>query len=346
MASAIPCVLAIDVEPDAHRPSGNEPKPWKGYEQTVSFLSRFREQARKATHREAHFCWVHRMDPQIEIAYGSLTSSVDRYPDLLTRLQRAGDDLGLHTHAWRWSQEEGGWLADHGDQEWVDHCLRVSFRAFRDLFQRPCTTFRFGDRFLSQAVVEHLERVGVLYDLTLEPAEPLQEAIHEHEPHTGLLPDYTSIPRHPYRCVRGRYDQPDPDRNEGLWFLPLTAGEWHPDAARGQRLIRRVVTQALSPFMRVPPYLQPPKTHEGTLRLWESPTIMQDAVNRYLHSEKCPLLVFAIRTDMVLNPYVRRCIRRNLEQLLIPRGEASVLFCTPEEALGLWLRNQSRHVSS
>ena len=335
-----PCVLAIDVEPTARRPSRKHPRPWTGYPETVAFASRLRAHVRATTGADARFFWAFRMDPQIETVHGSTTWALEQYPELLRRLRDAGDEVGLHTHAWRWSDAHHGWRADHADAEWVDHCLRVSFDAYRRFFHVDCRSFRFGDRFLSQAVVRRIEREGVHHDLTLEPAEPAAPGIHDHEAHTGELPDTSMVPRLPYRAAADDFRRADPARTDGPWFLPLTAARWRPEVARGERLFRRVATQLLAPIVTVPPYLQPARVGQGTVRLWESPRIVRDALEQILSGGETPVLAFAIRTDMVLNPLVRRRMWQNLSALLARRAGRSIRFCTPAEAISLW--NQAR----
>jgi hypothetical protein len=333
-------VLAIDVEPTARRPSRKRPQPWTGYPETVAFVSRLRAHVRATTGERARFFWAFRMDPQIEMVHGSATWALDRYPVLLQRLRDAGDDVGLHTHAWRWSDVHDGWRADDADAAWVDHCLRVSFDAYRRFFHLDCRSFRFGDRFISQAVVRRIEREGVRHDLTLEPGEPAAFGIHRHEVHTGELPDTSMVPRRPYRAAADDFRRADPARADGPWFLPLTAARWRPEVARGERLLRRVATRLLAPIVPVPPYLREARVGQGTLRLWESPRINRDTFEQVLSAGETPVLAFAIRTDMVLNPLIRRRMWRNLSALLARREGRSIRFCTPAEAISLW--NQAR----
>ena len=60
--------------------------------------------------RAARLIWCLRMDPQITEIYGE--------PDWIVRQHRAafdefgalGDDVGLHTHPYRWDAVEEGWV--------------------------------------------------------------------------------------------------------------------------------------------------------------------------------------------------------------------------------------------
>ena len=96
---------------------------------------------------EARFCWFLRMDPQVKLLHGSAAWVVERYGVQIERLRRAGDEVGLHTHAWRRVGEE--WVIDHGDQGWVNECVQVSFDAYESAFGHPCRSFRFGDHWIA-----------------------------------------------------------------------------------------------------------------------------------------------------------------------------------------------------
>src|SRR5262249_59394441 len=122
-----------------------------------------------------------------------------RYRRLLDALRAAGDEIGVHAHAWRWDDDAGQWLADHGNPRWVDHCIRSSLRVYRDAFGRATRVFRFGDRFLSNRIIALLDREGVACDLTLEPGHRSVKTLRASDRTTGVVPDYSAAPRRPYR---------------------------------------------------------------------------------------------------------------------------------------------------
>ncbi|HUQ99054.1 MAG TPA: hypothetical protein VM166_06330 [Gemmatimonadaceae bacterium] len=320
-----PCVLAIDVEPAQRLPVRGDTAPWNGFRQTVDFLVALRAEVGERSGDTPRFLWTMRMDPQVEVVHGTSTWVVDRHPELIERIVVAGDEVGLHVHAWRWDDASDGWVADYGDEEWVEHCLGFSFDAFRRAFGRGPKSFRSGDRFFSDRVVRHLERQGIKQDLTLEPGEPAQAGLFANEAHTGELPDMRDVPRSPFQ-------------DGGLWFIPLTAGRWRPEVATLDQTTRHVTSAVLKPFVDVPPYLWPARAGLGTLRLWESPRIFRDALRDAIANTPRPLLAFAIRTDMVLNPLIRRRMWRNL--LAISQQGIDVQFCPPAEALSRWRDQQ------
>src|SRR5437868_5280222 len=122
------------------RASGREielvPKDWDGFERLAEFLNGCRVDLERFTGAAVNFSWFMRMDPQIERTHGSAAWVARRYPEAILKLEGAGDEIGLHTHAWRWDESAARWVIDHGDQSWIDHCLRVSFEAYRIAFGR------------------------------------------------------------------------------------------------------------------------------------------------------------------------------------------------------------------
>ena len=144
----IPIVICIDVEPEERAIDPNVAADWVGFERTFEFFEGLRPHLEDATGSLVHFSWFVRMDPQVAHTYGNPAWSVLRYRRLFDRMAASGDEIGLHTHAWRWEDGFNGWFSDMGNQEWVDHCVRMGFDAFKQSLNRPCQSFRFGDHWL------------------------------------------------------------------------------------------------------------------------------------------------------------------------------------------------------
>ena len=117
----IPVLICIDVEPDARDVDVRARADWKGFEETFRLFEELRPRASDAAGAPARFNWFLRMDPQVAVAYGSAGWAAERYGPQFESLCAAGDELGLHTHAWR--SVGDGWVTDHGDQAWVNHCV-------------------------------------------------------------------------------------------------------------------------------------------------------------------------------------------------------------------------------
>src|SRR5438105_15498872 len=164
----IPVALCFDVEPDEFQ-VGLEGRPWTGFERMVDRIGPLRDQLAAGTGRPAQFNWFVRMDPQITGSHGSSDWVVQRYGDRLEALRSAGDTIGLHPHGWRWDPGKQLWIADNGDADWLDHCVRVSFETYETTMGQVCRAVRMGDRFLSPRVVRLIAGLGGRYDLTAEP---------------------------------------------------------------------------------------------------------------------------------------------------------------------------------
>jgi len=167
----IPVIFCVDVEPDPRLVNHDAPEPWVGYEITQRYLRELRPRIEAATGAPVHYSWFLRIDAQIE-PYGSATWAVDRYGAHMEEIQRAGDEIGVHPHAYRWLENERSWLHDFGNQAWVEHCLTMSVEGFAKALGRTCLSLRFGDRWLNTETVNLAERLGIRFDLSVEPGTP------------------------------------------------------------------------------------------------------------------------------------------------------------------------------
>lgn len=220
----IPVIICIDVEPKEREIDKAIAKDWEGVEETFKFFSNLRPRLEVATRAPVNFSWFFRMDPQIEHTYGLSWWVINRYGEAIKQLEVAGDEIGLHTHAWRWDAGRHKWVVDHGDQKWINHCLHTSFEAYQSAFGRSCLSFRFGDHWMNNETMGLLESLGVKFDLTVEPGRKAMPALSLEELHTGSLPDYMTTPRWPYRPSRKDFRKHSHTRARGLWVIPLSTG--------------------------------------------------------------------------------------------------------------------------
>ncbi len=172
------------------------------------------------------------MDPQVAETWGSATWLADAYSEVLAEFMACGDELGLHTHPYRWEEETGDWFSDFEDEAWGVHCVTASTEAFRAAFDRPCRSHRGGDHFLTGAMLGELDRSGIRVDLTIEPGWPPGELEKAHGRSRGLLPDFRGVPRHPYHSSPEKFPANDPNAN-GPLLIPLFSP---PARSAGHRL--------------------------------------------------------------------------------------------------------------
>ena len=319
----IPIIICVDVEPDDREIDSTIAKDWAGFDGVSKFLSGFRARLEKATEAQASFSWFMRMDPQIEHTYGLPWWVVKRYAETIAELERAGDEIGLHTHGWRWNQDSNRWVIDHGDQKWIDHCLHMSFEAYEAAFGRPCFSFRFGDHWMNDETMASLEELGVKFDLTIEPGMKVKPGLVRKELHTGSLPDYTDTPTRPYRPSRRDFRQQSYIEGRGLWMIPLST------ASRLDRFagLKRAALALGIDLQR---------HYETTqLNLGLKGSRFREFTNSLLHLRGASYLAPVVRTDVGANPGFMANMEQNLEFIVSHPLVKRFKFVRPAEAIEL-----------
>ncbi len=321
VADPVPVIMCIDVEPDERATGRNRPRPWVGYQELQRRLADLRPRL-PGLGSPAHFAWFLRMDPQIDVVYGTPGWGAATYRAHLDGALAAGDALGLHVHPFRRRDGLPGWVAEFGDQAWVDHCLDVSMAAFEAEWGGTCGHFRFGDGWMNDATMARLEAHGVHYDLTLEPGKYEPRGIRPWEPMTGVGPDLRALPREPYHPSVADFRRPDPTRADGLWVIPVTTGRPRPRLARLRKLYRALLRPGwiTSESLVLNPAL--------------SPMLFDDLLDQALELSATRVLVLAVRSDAGLTPWRLGHVCRNLESLGRPGRRAALALCTPAQALG------------
>lgn len=318
----VPFIFRIDVEPDERHVDRFNPLPWEGFERAFELLRSTREHIAAATGSPAHFVWLLRMDPQVAETHGAPQWVAERYGSHMRTLADDGDEIGLHTHAFRWLKERQRWGTDHADQAWVEHCVRMSFTAYQDAFGRQCTVFSFGDRWMSDATVHLLEALGVQFDLTVEPGHLASPSARSDD--TGTLPAYTDVPRHPYRPSYEDFRKAEPSRRQGIWMIPLVAESFPRGWVR--RLYGGLRRRGGGAHKQV------------TLNPILDPGSFRSIVERALLRPDATVLAMTVRSDGFMRRHQLRNIRANLDWLLKRSDINRFAFATPERALGMLQR--------
>jgi hypothetical protein len=285
----LPVVLCIDVEPDPRVFDPADPPPWLGFERLIEVLPDLRERIEEATGQPARFSWFLRMDPQIAETWGSAGWLSDAYGDEFAGLSEAGDELGLHSHVWRWDPDVGDWFADYSDPDWAQHCVRTGLDAFESGFGRPCMAHRAGDHFINPAIFSLLAERRVRVDFSLEPGMSSLSGLGiEGERFQGRIPDFVGVPTRPYRATPASFPDPDAAGSDPL-LVPLLS-------APGRR----------PPFRRLP--LSPVQAFSVF-----APRLAVELLRRP------PAIAVAMRSDSVLSHEWDQ-IQRNLVHLARRRG--------------------------
>ncbi len=315
----IPVIFCVDVEPDPRLVNRGAPEPWVGYEVTQRYLRDLRPRIEAVTGAPVHYSWFLRIDAQIE-PYGSATWIVDRYPAHMEEIQRAGDEIGVHPHAYRWLEDERMWMHDFGNQAWVDQCLSMALEGFAKALGRPCVSLRFGDRWMNTATLNLAEQLGVRFDLTVEPGTPPYPTPMPGERASGPLPDYRPVPRVPYTPSPSDFRRPGRRDARTIRVIPLTSGYlrlgFHP-----RQYVRRLRANGFRGRRQdTPLYMWLP---------WPAPNTFDRVLDRALAAQRRPYLAFAIRT----RPDISQAVSPRVDALLAHPAASRFRFSTPAEAL-------------
>jgi hypothetical protein len=324
-SSTIPVVFCIDVEPDKRQTGRESPAPWHGYEGTQRYLSELRSRIEKITGSPAHYSWFFRMDPQIAAAYGSASWAIDRYRRFVDDIQRHGDELGVHLHPFRWVEADKVWIQDFADQPWVDHCASTSLEAFARAVGRRCVAFRFGSFWLSTETVNLIERMGVRFELTVEPGRlPLRDSSLPEAPGRGGLPDFRRAPRVPYTPSESDFCRPLRTGTRGIRMIPLTSGALRL-GFRPRAYLRRLLTHGARYRKQNMPL--------SMWRRWKAPNTFSRMLDGALAAQARPYLAFAIQVDTGIRPEIFEAVDHALTSLLAHPARSRFVFSTPVEAL-------------
>ena len=292
----LPLVFAVDLEPDQREVDNQDPS-WKSAAEFFKRLPELRERLNGIAGNGDPFVltWLVRADPQIERTNGDTAYAFRHFLEELRTAVAAGDEIGLHVHPWRWAESQGRWMQDHGNEEWINHCIQVACDTYRNHFGKLPATHSSGDRFMSDAVVRKLNEMGVKVDLSLEQM-PGEERLVRRELDTGSIPDTMNVPNRAYRPSLENFRKPDPLRRDGVVFMPQTA---HPG---------------------------------GHLSVWAPPAIFESALELTLmNPAELTHLALAIRTDIVLSPSWA-ILTTNLETLARYVKEGALQFASAERA--------------
>jgi peptidoglycan/xylan/chitin deacetylase (PgdA/CDA1 family) len=345
-ANPRPFVIAIDVEPDARLPDPHEPARWRGFEGLYPEMMRLRGMLAARTGRPARFAWYWRADPQIEVIYGDPAWALRNYATEIAACLEAGDEIGLHVHAYRHDPEvAGGWVADHGDARWIAHCVRQGFAAFADALGRPCRSFRMGDGWYAPWLLDLVAELGADIDLTIEPGWDPKTALVEEEPHTGALPDRRYEPTHPRAWRSERHAR---GGRAGLHLLPvttlrlpygLTLGRWGCKLRGLSAPIERGLDMAphgAEPLLRLLPAPLRRGPERSTL-VWGMPDdVFLRLLDRALRSSRWPIVTSVMRSDAGILEPQRTHLLATLERFAHDARTAQLAIVTPAETLA-WL---------
>jgi len=217
-------------------------------------------------------------------------------------------------------------MADDANPQWVDHCIVSSCDAFERVLRHRAAAHRFGDGFLSEAIVGTLDRLGVRVDLTLEPGVN-GRVTHRNEVHTAVATDCGQAPRTPYRPARDDFRTASGTNARRISLLPLSTCQvpWYLQVPR--RLYHRV-RPAADGMNAAEPLRAVVAVHPG-LR----PYLFRRLIDRLLGSSATTHLALIVRSSDGTWPEQLQRIRSNMCALASHPLARRFRFVGPEAAV-------------
>lgn len=201
----------------------------------------------------------------------------------------------------------------------------MSLEAFAEAFRRPCLSMRFGDRWLNTQTVNLAERLGVRFDLTVEPGAPPLPTLMSEERTSGSLPGYRWVPRSPFAPSPSDFRRHERRGARAIRLTPLTSGHLSFGMLHPRRYLRRLRQHGVRHRKQDTPL--------SMWRNWPTPDTFDRMLDRALAAQHYPYLAFAIRTDFGVRPNLLQAIEACVNVLLAHPARSRFRFSTPVEAL-------------
>ncbi|OOZ38900.1 hypothetical protein [Solemya elarraichensis gill symbiont] len=200
-------------------------KGWPGFLNLADYLLSLRPRLEDATGRPVRYNWCLRLDPQIEEFFGCADWVLKEHGLLLEKFLEDGDEICVHVHPWRPVQRwfRRTWLADYVDQEWAEHCIRLSHDAFVRHFGRSPSSISMGDFYMSNQIMKLIDELGFRVDSSLYPGMEPVKKLKRSELTRGTLPDCRHVPDRAYKPSVTDFTRPGESHHQ-VWEVPLSAG--------------------------------------------------------------------------------------------------------------------------
>lgn len=307
--------IAIDVEPRPRLPTRADDSDWDGFRASLELVARLRRELARLQRKPPAFTWLLRMDPQVRRVYGETGWIASRFAKELDALEREGDDVGLHTHLFRWDARSDGWIIDYESSDWMRGCVEGAVAAYRSTRGARPRFHSFGDRYFSMAAVRALEDAGIDVDMSVEPGLAPVGGIFPGETLVGALPDTRRAPRRPWRPAPDDWLRADPGAASRLLLLPVTTYRfpaWMEPGRRAEHLVRGLRGRPPGLDERVQRYVRVGCTQRGY--------VFRHGVRSALAADGPSSMHLVLRADQALDRAARERILANLGWLL--RGGA------------------------
>ena len=277
-----------------------------------------------------HFTWLFRLDAQIAETYGEPEWPLKQYASLVEKTRNQGDEIGIHTHPYRWDIQREEWIAEYGDQDWVDFCLRLSFDAYRRCLGENPRSCSMGNQWMNNETVKTLEELGAKYDLTLLSETDSKGFTPELGRFTGNFQSYKNVPWYPYHPATDDFRVPDNQKESGFWMIPAPT---QMVKRRGERI------QSLVEFAKRKIRRQPKPTSKFLIR--KGPASFRDSFDYLIEKSEHPYCLFTLRTALFGIPQLVERLNDCFDFLLSHPHSKRFVFTTPAELIESLSRVQS-----
>ena len=297
-----PIVVCMDVEPDDSSITCDQPVSWKGFEIAAELFSTLRPLLAAATGAAIHYTWMLARDEcQLDVS-GSSHSLLRQYDSQIRNYMLEGDELGIVEVCP--IGKGGATVQDDGKDCLTEDRLEKSFAAFCALLGKKCELFRVADGWLSNKLVQELERLNTRFDFSLQAGK---RRGYDCDP----LRHSSRLPLMPYRPATEDFMTADASRTEGLWIIPLSAGMESYD----------------------PPSEAASRPHPFNLE--SPPEEFEWLVNKIVCEMDRPYLALTMSSSIGIKPKLLRNVKMNFSTLLMHPLADRLVFSTPREALGI-----------
>ena len=271
-------------------------------------------------------------DEVIGTASGRADFAMAAFPERIAALRAEGDYFGLHAHPLRWCHERRAWVHDFRDSKWLRDCTQFALEAFAASTGSPTALFRSGAGFVSNDIVDVLDRNGVAAELGLEPVAgwgltttTVSSGV-DRSPMVGAYTDCATAPRTPYHPSQDDFLKPGDDAARGILLVPVSTGVGALPS-RGLAWMKRRLRRGVEPKRESEPIrvLYPTEDDWTERGFW-------DLVSHQLRSMERPYVSLGIRTDRfdsIRASRVCRVLRELTRHPLVKR----LRFVSPLEAM-------------
>ncbi len=206
----LPIAVVVDVDPDWRnaetngRPSVGDMR-WEGLRQGVPRLLHLLSDIRDPDGRNVRFTWMLRADEQMANAYDDPAYLADEFAPFWEARLRAGDEIGWHPHAWRFSERDKIWYQERSDPDWIRICLKEGFSALSRRF--PIRVAKTGWTYHNNLSMQIFSELGVRFDLSALPGMVYRGSIPGTDYPMGEY-DWGRTPQEPYHPRPDDYQVP------------------------------------------------------------------------------------------------------------------------------------------